>query len=119
MTNSSKTSSNTTTTTRTTEPGVFSEHKEIVRFSLDDMNTFREACLRDMGLWNGAIQSIISRFTDLEPDVILNAIFATGLAPRPSGSYLFAVLHRYSVCGLTTARAVAEDDARHDARYAY
>ena len=106
MTNTrGKTTTTTTTTTRTTEPGVF---------SLNDMARLREACIRSIGFWNGSLQDIISRFTEFDVEMILEAIFETGLAPRPSGNYLFAILRRWWDQGIMTRQDLYQDQQRHD-----
>lgn len=50
----------------------------------------------------------------MQTDVMLAAIEATGLAPRPSAPYLLAILRRYMADGVLTGADLLRDEQCHE-----
>ena len=91
-------------TTNDTQPGVFclSAHElEQIRLAysglLGDLNVYK-AQIIDQAIKNG-----------VQASAILDAIEQTGYAPRPSHAYFSAILRRYIVMQISTAKEAEAD----------
>lgn len=80
-----------------TEPGVL---------CAEQMEMIREAYEENIGRMTAASASIIEKALQngLKPDEIVMACEETGLASRPSGYYLAAVLRNWAENGVTVSR---------------